>query len=311
MAGAITSLPSYYITAFDGNWRDNPAQQTEHRLMGTYDIKSINGNQERIDFMGSQNYAMRQVTARAQKSEPSDVPMYSRWLRVRPYDKTTWIDQFDAPQLGALPNPDSAIAKNHAIAAARQKDIILFNALLGTNYTGANGATAITLPTTGGVLNVGQVLGVTTGSGGANSGLNLTKLTQASYLMDQNDVKEDGRYFGYAAKQLNNLITNVDQVNNVLYNDVRALRDGRIRDFMGFGFIRSQLVPFTSGSTTIRSCVAWQRDFLALGVGQDVSVKIDILPMQSQAIQVYTCLLMDATRYLEAGVVQVNCDETV
>lgn len=311
MAGAIITLPSFYQTAFDNIWRENPAQQTEHRLMGKYMVKNVNGNQERIDYMGSQSYAMRQVTARAQKSEPSDVPMYSRWLRVRPYDKTTWIDQFDPVLLGGLPNPNGAVAQNHAIAAARQKDIILFNALLGTSYTGASGTTAVTLPTTGGALNVGQVLPVTYGSGGANSGLQLAKLTAASYLMDKSDINESGRHFGYSAKELNNLITNVDQVNSVLYNDVRALRDGRIRDFMGFEFTRSELVPFTSGSTTIRSCVAWQKDILFMGIGQDVMTKMDILPTQSQAIQVYTCLLLDATRTTELGVVQVNCDESV
>jgi hypothetical protein len=311
MAGAITSLPSYYETAFDGIWRENPAQQTNHRLMGKYNIKNVNGNQERIDYMGNQNYAMRQVTARAQKSEPSDVPMYSRWLRLRPYDKTTWIDQFDPVLLGSLPNPDGAIARNHAIASARQKDLVLLNALLGTNYTGAQGTTAAALPTTGGPLNIGEVIGVTYGSGSANSGLQLAKLTAASYILDNNEIDEMGRHFAYSAKELNNLITNVDQVNSVLYNDVRALRDGRIRDFMGFEFTRTQLVPFSSGSTTIRTCVAWQRDCLFLGLGEDVKTKIDILPMQSQAWQVYTCLLLDATRTTELGVVQVNCDESV
>ena len=311
MPGAILNLPPFWQTAFDGIWRDNPAQQTNHRLMGHYQIKNVNGNQERIDYMGSQNYAMRQVTARAQKSEPSDVPMYSRWVRVRPYDKTTWIDQFDHVLLGSLPQPDGAVARNHAIASARQKDIIGLNALLGTNYTGAQGTTATTLPTTGGPLGTGQVISVTYGSGGANSGLQLAKLTAASFLLDNNDIDEMGRCFAYSARELNNLITNVDQVNSVLYNDVRALRDGRIRDFMGFEFIRTQLVPFTSGSTTVRSCVAWQKDVLYYGMGEDVMTKIDILPMQSQAIQVYTCLLMDATRVTEAGVVEVDCDESV
>ena len=311
MAGAITSLPSFYQPAFEGVWRDNPAQQKDHRLIGTYQTIQVDGSEKRIDYDGSQTYAMRQITARAQKSEPSDVPLYSRWVRVRGYDKTTWIDKFDTDLIGNLPNPDSMIAANHAKAAARQKDIILLNALLGTNYTGAGGTVAVTLPTTGGVLNVGQVLPVTFGSGGANSGLQLAKLTAASFLMDKNEIDEGMRMFAYSAKELNNLITNVDQVNSVLYNDVRALRDGRIRDFMGFQFVRTELVPFIAGSTTIRSCVAWQKDVLFMGMGRDVSSALDILPTQSRAIQVYTCMLMDATRVTEAGVVQINCDESV
>jgi hypothetical protein len=311
MPGAITSIPPFYQTAFDGNWRTNPAQQTEHMLAGTYQTKYVSGNQERIDYDGNQNYAMRQITARAQKTEPSDVPLYSRWVRPRGFDKTTWISQFDHIMIGNLPNPNNMVEKNHVIASARQKDIVGLTALLGTNYTGPNGATSVTLPTTGGVLNIGQVVPVTQGSGGSNSGMNLTKLTVASYLLDKNVIKTTGRHLGYSAKELNNLITNVDQVNNVLYNDVRALRDGRVKDFMGFRFIMSELVPFSSGSTTIRNCVAWQEEILWYGYGQDVMTTIDRLPQQSNAWQVYTCLLMDATRATELGVVQINCDESV
>jgi hypothetical protein len=304
MAGALWSLPPHYQIAFDNYFREKMAQQKNHRLAGCYTEDNVMGEAKRYDIIGSQTYAMRQVTARAQKTEPTDVPTAFYWVRPRPYDKTTWIDQFDKILLGQLGDPTSPTARQHAIAASRQKDIILLNALGGTRYVGAQGTTAQTLPST-------QQIAVTYGSGGANSGLQLAKLTQASFLMDQNDVDEEGRYFAYSAKELNNLITNVDQVNSVLYNDVRALRDGRIRDFMGFTFKRTQLVPFASGSTTIRNCFAWQRDFLLMGKGEDVMTKIDILPQQSQAVQVYTCLLMDATRTEDEGVVQIACDESV
>lgn len=304
MAGAIFTLPPHYETAFDNNWREIMAQQKNHRLAGKYISDNVAGNQKRYDQIGAQTYALRQVTARAAKSEPSDVPTAFRWVRPRPYDKTTWIDEFDSILLGQLPDPTSPTARQHAIAAARQKDIILLNALLGTNYTGAQGTTATALPSA-------QQISVTYGSGGANSGLQLAKLTQASYIMDSNDVDEMDRIFVYSAKELNNLLTNVDQVNSALYNDVRALRDGRIQDFMGFSFVRTQLVPFIAGSTTIRSCVAYQKDFLLMGIGEDMKTRMDILPMQSHAIQVRTTLLMDATRMEEAGVVQINCDESV
>lgn len=304
MAGAIWSLPPHYQIAFDNYFREKMAQQKNHRLAGCYVEDNVNGEAKRYDIIGSQTYAMRQVTARAQKTEPTDVPSAFYWVRPRPYDKTTWIDQFDKILLGQLGDPTSPTARQHAIAASRQKDIILLNALGGTRYVGAQGTTAQTLPST-------QQIAVTYGSGGANSGLQLAKLTQASFIMDSNDVDEEGRYFAYSAKELNNLITNVDQVNSVLYNDVRALRDGRIRDFMGFTFKRTQLVPFASGSTTIRTCYAWQRDFLLMGKGEDVMTKIDILPQQSQAVQVYTCLLMDATRTEDEGVVQIACDGSV
>ena len=136
-------------------------------------------------------------------------------------------------------------------------------------------------------------------------------MTQAAFILDQNEIERMERYLAYTAKELNNLLTNVDQVDNVLYNDVRALVDGEIRRFMGFTFKMTQLVPFSSGSTTVRTCFAWQKAGLMVGIGANVMSTIDRLPQQSNAVQVYTCLLRDATRTQDEAVVQINCDESV
>ncbi len=301
MPSGIFTLPPHYETVFDSNWREIMAQQTKHRLAGLYITDAnIAGNQKRFDQIGSQSYAMRQKTARAQKTEPSDIPTFFRWVRPRPYDKTTWIDEHDHILLGQLPDPQSPTAKQHAIAVDRLKDTLLINAALGTSYTGAQGTTATALPSA-------QKVAVNLG-GGSNTGLTLAKLTAASYNMDSNDVDEMGRVFVYAAKQLNNLLVNVDQVNSVLYNEVRALFKGRVEDFMGFRFIRTQLLPVAS---SVRQCFAYQKDFLLMGIGEDQKTHIDILPDQSHAIQVRTVLLADATRMEEQGIVEIDCDESV
>lgn len=299
----VFSLPPHYQVAFDDNWREIMAQQKEHRLAGKYMTDNIAGATKRYDQTGAQSYSLRQKTARAQKSEPSDIPSFFRWVRPRPYDKTTWIDEHDHILLGTLPDPQGTTVRNHAIATNRQKDIVLINAAIGTNYTGAQGTTATTLP-------AGQTVAVNAISGGtgSNSGLTLFKLIQASYVLDSNDVNENDRYFVYAAKELNNLLVNVDQVDNALYNDVQALRKGRVVDFMGFEFVRTQLLPITSN---VRTCFAYQKDFLLLGMGEDQKTHVDILPDQSHAIQVRTVVLMDSTRLEEQGIVTVSCDESV
>ena len=301
MATGIFTLPPHYQTVFDNNWKEIMAQQSKHRLAGLYQLdSSIAGNQKRYDQLGSNSYAMRQKTARAQKSEPSDLPSSFRFVRPRPYDKTTWIDEHDSIMLGSLPDPQSPTAKNHAIACNRLKDIVIINALLGTNYTGAQGTTATALP-------AAQQIAVNLG-GGANTGMTLAKLIAASFTMDLSDVDETDRVMVYAAKQLNNLLVNVDQVNSVLYNEVRALFKGRVEEFMGFKFIRTQLLPVTS---SVRSCVAYQKEFVQMGIGADMKTHIDILPDQSHAIQVRSVILLDATRLEEAGVVSIACDESV
>ena len=301
---ATFTLPPHYQTAFYNNWLEIMAQQSDHRLAGLYDEFQVNGNAMRFDQIGAQSYAMRQKSARTAASEPSDIPTFQRWLRPKPWDKTTWIDEDDHILLGQLADPTSPTASNHAIAINRLKDFLLIIGAIGTNYVGASGTTAVN-------LSAANQLAVNAGSGSANSGLQLFKLTQMSYLLDTADVPEEDRCLVYAAKQLNDLITNVDQVNNVLYNEVRALRDGRIRDFMGFKIVRTQLLPFVSGSSTLRTIFAFQKKFLVLGMGMDMSTKIDIIPEQSHTIQVRSKINLDVTRKEEAGVVTAICDETL
>lgn len=312
MAGSVSGIfPLHFQIAFDSYWRANIAQQKTERLIGCYDSMDVDGERFRGDIDGSQTYAMRQITGRAQKTEPSDIPSQFWWVSPRGYDKTTWIDQFDHINLGKLGDPTSMVSRNHAIAANRQFDLINLAALGGTRFVGPKGTTTQVLPTTGGPAGTGQVIGVQFGSASSNSGLQLAKLTQAAFILDQNEIERMDRFFVYTAKELNNLLTNVDQVDSILYNDVRALVDGEIRRFMGFTFKMTQLVPFTSGSTTVRSCFAWQKMGLMDGIGANVMSTIDRLPQQSNAVQVYTCLLRDATRTQDEAVVQINCDESV
>ena len=304
MPSGVFSLPPHYETAFDTNWHEIMAQQTDHRLAGYYVSDNVAGNQKRYDQVGSQSYGMSAKTARAAVTEPSDIPTAIRWVIPLGFQKATWIDEDDHILLGSLPDPQSIIVLNHGIAVNRLKDQLLINAALGVNFTGTQG------PTTATPLPAAQQVGVQFKGSGSNTGLTLAKILQALYLLDSNDVPESDRVMVYAAKQLYNLLLNVDQVDSVLYNDVRALMKGRLDEFAGFRFIRTQLLP-TVGTPAVRSCIAYQKKFLLLGIGKDSTTKIDILPTQSHAIQVRTTYLAGATRMEEAGVVQIACDETV
>jgi len=300
-AGVLTIQPNYEPD-FDNVWHEIMAQQIDHRLAGYYITDTVNGNQKRYSQMGSQSYAMSMKTARAAFTEPSDVPTAIRWVIPTGYQKATWIDEDDGVLLGSLPEPENIVAMNHAIAVNRLKDQLLINAALGTNYTGATASTATPLP-------VSQQIGVTFGSTSGNTGMTLAKILEAMYLLDSNDVPEMDRIMVYAAKQLYDLLLNVDQVDSVLYVDVRALMKGKFDEFAGFRWIRTQLLP-TIGTPSIRSCIAYQKKFLLLGDTKGMATKIDILPQQSHAIQVRTTYFAGATRMEEAGVVQIACDET-
>ena len=301
MATGVLTVQPHYEPDFDRVWHEIMAQQIDHRLAGYYISDTVVGNSKRYSQMGSQSYAMSQKTARAAWTEPSDVPTAIRWVLPTGYQKATWIDEDDAALLGSLPDPQNQIAMNHAIAVNRLKDQLIINNLIGVNYTGTTASTATALP-------AAQQIGVQF-PGTSNTGMTLAKILEALFVLDSNDVPEMDRVMIYAAKQLYDLLLNVDQVDSVLYNDVRALMKGRFDEFAGFRWIRTQLLP-TAGTPSIRSCIAYQKKFALLGELKGMSTKIDILPQQSHAVQVRTTYTANATRMEEAGVVQISCDET-
>ena len=301
MATGVVTLQPHYEPDFDRAWHEIMAQQIDHRLAGYYVYDTVVGNAKRYSQMGSQSYAMSQKTARAAWTEPSDVPTAIRWVIPTGYQKATWIDEDDPELLGSLPDPNNIIAMNHGIAVNRLKDQIIINQALGINFTGASANTNTALP-------AAQQIGVQF-PGTTNTGMTLAKILEALFILDSNDVPEMDRVMVYAAKQLYDLLLNVDQVDSVLYNDVRALMKGRFDEFGGFRWIRTQLLP-TAGTPAIRSCIAYQKKFMLLGETKGMQTKIDILPQQSGATQVRTTWYGGGTRMEEAGVVQISCDET-
>jgi hypothetical protein len=305
MAGVGQVWPSLvqdFQTQFDDTWHQVVAQQLDQRFAGTYELKNVKGAYFRIDLYGSSTDVMREVTDRAGPSQPSNIPTGQRWLRPRPYDKTTIYDEFDPVALGELPDPEGPAIMTHATVANRNKDIVLINGATGTNFTGPNGTTQVQL------LAANQIA-VTFGNGSVNIGMTLKKMTQARYVLDSNEVPQMDRFLGYSAKQLNNLLTNVDQVANYLYNDVKALVDGKIQRFLGFDFKLTQLLPVTSAG--IRTCIFWQKRFLKMGIGSDTRTHVDVIATQKHALQIRTVMLLDLTRTEEAGVGTIASDETV
>ncbi len=174
--------------------------------------------------------------------------------------------------------------------------------MIGTNYIGPTGVATATLSSA-------NQIAVSFKNGGVNIGLTLKKMTQSRYVLDVNEVPQEDRYFAYSAKQLNNLLTNVDQVANYLYNEVKALVDGKIQRFLGFDFKMTQLLPATTAG--VRTNLFWQKRFLTMGIGRDTRTHVDILPQQQHAVQIRSVMLLDLTRMEEAGVGTVANDETV
>ena len=81
---------------------------------------------------------------------------------------------------------------------------------------------------------------------------------------------------------------------------------GEIDTYLGFKVTTSNRLT-KSGND--RLCVAFAQDGVALGIGKDISARIDERADKSYATQVYYCQSIGATRMEEANVLGITCVE--
>jgi hypothetical protein len=296
----LTELPDHYETMYSQNWQAL-LQQSDSRFLGAVTRKTVRGKELRLSQLGP--IEMRDVTTRNGQTIPQDVDMPARWLRVAGYDAVNWIDEWDHISLGDLVEPRGDLVTAQSKGAMRKQDDIIIAAIEGTNYTGTNGTTATTVPST-------QEVAVNyTGATAANTGMTLAKWIRAKRIMDDNEVPAEGRYIAMKPAQLEDLLRDVDQVSNSRYSDVKALVDGKIDRFLGFTVIMSTRLT-VDAATDIATVLAWHRDFVVYGDGESPKARIDILPTQNHSIQVRTTLVAGATRRQEEAVVLIYCDQS-
>lgn len=297
----LEQLPDHYQTQFADNW-EHLLQQGDSRLEGKCRKATIAGKERQFSQLGKSK--MRLITTRNGKTVASDTPMAKRWVRPQGYDEVTHIDEFDHIALAELPAPESEHVVSHAMAAKRTIDEVIIAALEGTAYIGVTGTDAVDVPATQKVA-VNYVKDGST----ANSGLILDKLTKAQFILNSNEVPTEDRYLIHTARQLQDLLDNAVEVKSSDYANVKALNEGKINRFLGFDFCMTELLTLVVASD-VRTCIAYHKAGVLLGVSQDKKVQLDIRADLNHTIQIRTTLLLGATRMEEERVVLIYCDES-
>lgn len=299
--GAISQIPEFYTRQFEASWR-MLTQQKDSKLERLATVENVVGKEKRLAQIGS--LAMQRVTSRAAETRHTDVPMAQRWLRQYPYDVATLEDEFDELFLGSMSSPRSALMQAHVSAYNRALDDVIIAALGGTAYTGEEGVTAVTLPSS-------QQVAVDYVKSGApaNSGLTLAKIIKAKSILGVNEVDDDEEFIWlYSQQQLDDLLNNVEQVSNADYTNVKALVEGKIDRFMGFTWKKTQRLPLNSG-TDVRTNYAYAKSGIAVAPGPR-GVHQDVLPTRNHALQTRSIAVIGATRTEEVKVVEVFCDQS-
>lgn len=285
-------MSSQITTAFVEQYSANIqmlSQQMGSLLRDAVRNESVTGKDAYFDQIGK-------VTAQLKVSRHSDTPQIDtphsrRRVSLADYEFADLIDQQDKVRL--LIDPTSSYAKAAAYAMGRAMDDVIIAAALGSANTGVSGGTAVPLPAS----NI-----VAVGTGGANT-MNIAKLAAAKQILDAGDVDPSiKRHIIVSPTEIQDLLNNTT-VTSSDFNTVKALVQGEIDSFMGFKFHVSNRLVDNGASNT--QCIAFAEDGILLGVGKDVTARIDERADKSYATQVYYCQTIGATRMEEAKVVSV------
>ncbi len=291
-------MSQYITTAFVQQYKSNVqllSQQMGSRLRDAVRVETQEGEYCWYEQIAATAAALK--TGRHADTDAAFVDTGHEAVRVGIADYS-WVDYIDREdRVRMLIDPTSPYAKNAAYAFGRTMDTVILTAALGNADRAANVTKDNVVAT---ALPAGQKI-----AAGA-TGMTIDKLIQARGIFWANDVDESiPLYIACTGTQLEDLL-NTTEITSSDYNTVKALVRGEIDTYMGFKFIRTELVNL---NVSTRECVAWAMDGLLLALGIDINARIGERPDKQYLTQVFTQMTIGATRMEEEKVVQIDCTE--
>ena len=265
------------------------SQQKGSLLRDKVRLESVTGKNAFFDQIGSVTATVR--STRHSNTPQADTPHSRRRVSLVDYEFADLVDDLDKVRM--LVDPTSSYAQAAAFAMGRAMDDAIITSATGSALTGKTGSSSVALPG-GNVIATG------------GTGLTIAKLVSAKKKLDEGNVDPSiTRYIAVSPEQIEDLL-NSTTVTSADFNTVKALSTGEIDSFVGFKFIVTNRLGLDGSD---RKCFAWAEDGLLLGVGKNVTSRIEERADKSYSTQVYYCADFGATRMEESKVVQINCAE--
>lgn len=284
------------VEQYKGNV-EHLVQQKGSRLRSAVSVETVVGKNAFFEQIGSTAAQLR--SSRHADTPRMDTPHARRRVSLEDYDWADLIDSEDQVRLLINPQGPYAVAASNALGRAIDSAIV--SAADGTAFTGVAGGTS-TSYTAGNTVDV-QV-GI---SPAADTGLNVGKLRAAKNVLDANEAEDEDRYCIINAKQLQNLLGQTE-VTSTDFASVKSLVNGEVDTFLGFKFIRTELIGVDSNSD--HKVLFWQSAGMKLAIGAEPTIKISERADKNHATQVFASMSIGATRMQEELVGYIECDPT-
>lgn len=304
---SFTNPPISFVQDY-GSSVQMMAQQRESKLRNLVLNETATG--ERFYFeLYNRNQPMQQVTNRYADIVLTDSQFERRAVDLIDYDFAQFIDKFDKVKM--LIDPANPISMAQAAQVGRQIDRIIVNAMGADMLTGKTGSVTSALPAS-------QIVAVNSwayGSGSGNANLTISKLIEASQIMDAQDVPLEDRYLVVDPVNHSKLLATAEATSGDFVVS-RNLVTGQIDGLVGFKFVvmagadptnTGGIVPIDSG-TGHRRVFAFQRTGIGLATGINPTFDISQIKIKrSLPWQAYVMMSMAATRLENSKVVEIRC----
>jgi hypothetical protein len=288
-------------TAFVEQYRANVyhlVQQQGSKLRSTVRMEQVVGKNAFFDQIGATAAVRR--TSRHADTPRVDTPHSRRRVSLFDYEWSDLID--DQDMIRTLIDPAGEYVKSAMMSLGRSMDDEIIAAVDATAFTGADGSTQVAFDT-GMIVDVQTVWPSTTA---ADTGLNLAKLIEARKLLGNNDVDPDEEVFvPVNARQISSLLKD-ERVVSGDYNAALPLVSGKISKVAGCTLVPCNRI--TTDANGDDKIPFYTRSGMLMGMGKDMSARIDERADKSYATQAYASMSIGATRMEEKRVGYIECD---
>jgi len=150
---------------------------------------------------------------------------------------------------------------------------------------------------------------VGTNVGGTGTNMNLAKLLEAKEALDTKNVPAEGRVMIIHAKNLSALLDETELTSSD-FATVKALSTGEINTFLGFRFVT--IGDRDEGGLTlssgVRTCLAFHRDAVGMGIGMNQRSEINYVPEKTSFL-VSSMFSAGAVAIEDDGIVKISATE--
>ena len=298
---AVT-VPQWIVNQY-GDMVEHLYQQMYPRLRAYVRTKTgQRGERSSFDRLGLSRF--NEIDDRHGDTTYVDPEHTRRWVNKRDFDHAILLDRQDDLEL--LVNAQESYVMNGAMAMAVLGDQLILRAAEGNAFQGKDTATAIALPAAQKIANGGE-------------GLTPAKFRQARQIMSSASVGLDdinmGRMDAFVAVVspigMRHMLAETEATSLDFLGDQGGrmpLVNGAIPYYMGFRLVQHNELTVAS---SIRQCLFWHMSAVGLAVWEESFMSIDPLPTKRHSNQIYRYVSLNATRIQDAGVVQVDVDESI